>query len=44
MVRINLLPEQEPKEWILLERILWAVGFSLPFAIILWAKLVVNSK
>jgi hypothetical protein len=44
MVRINLLPEQDPKNWILLEKILWVTGFSLPFAIILWAKLVVNSK
>jgi len=44
MVRINLLPEQDPKNWILLEKVIWVAGFSLPFAIILWAKLVVNSK
>ncbi len=44
MVRINLLPEQDPKKWILLEKFLWVAGFSLPFAIIIWAKLVVNSK
>jgi hypothetical protein len=44
MVRINLLPEQEPKNWILLEKIIWVVGLALPFAIILWARLGVNSK
>jgi hypothetical protein len=44
MVRINLRPEQERKDWILLEKVLWAIGFSLPFAIILWAKMAVNSK
>jgi hypothetical protein len=44
MVRINLLPEQDPKNLILLEKIIWVVGFALPFAIILWARLAVNSK
>ncbi len=44
MVRINPLPEQVPNGWILLEKILWITGFSLLFAIILWAKLAVNSK
>jgi hypothetical protein len=44
MVRINLRPGQEPKDLILLEKIIWAIGFSLPFAIILWAKLLANSK
>ncbi len=44
MVGINLLPEQDPNNWILLEKVLWVAGFSFSFAIILWAKLVVNSK
>jgi hypothetical protein len=44
MVRINLRPEQEPKNWILLEKVLWVAAFSLPFAMVLWAKLVANSK
>jgi len=44
MVRINLRPEQEPKDLVLLEKILWITGFSLPFAIILWAKMAMNSK
>jgi hypothetical protein len=44
MVRINLRPEQDPKNWILVEKVLWVAGFSLPFAIILWAKLGMNSK
>jgi hypothetical protein len=30
MVRINLLPEQDPKNWILLEKIIWVVGLALP--------------
>jgi hypothetical protein len=44
MIKINLRPDQETNDWILLEKILWITGFSLPFAIILWAKLVFNSK
>ena len=44
MVRIDLLPEQDPKDWILLEKILWVAGFSLPFAIILWAKLALTKE
>jgi hypothetical protein len=35
MVRINPLPEQVPNGRILLEKILWIIGFSLLFAIIL---------
>jgi hypothetical protein len=44
MVKINLLPGEDPKNWILIEKFLWMVGFALPFAIILWARLGVNSK
>jgi hypothetical protein len=44
MIKINLRPDQEANEWILLEKILWVTGFSLPFGIILWAKLLANSK
>ena len=44
MVRINLLPYKEPRNLILLEKILWVILFSLPIAMILWAKLVANSK
>jgi hypothetical protein len=45
MVKINLLPEKPEVEiWQNLEKVLWVLGFSLPFAIILWAKLAVHSK
>jgi hypothetical protein len=45
MVKINLLPER-PEAGILRrsEKALWIFLFSLPFAIFLWAKLVLNSK
>ena len=32
MVRINLLPGHEPKNRFLLEKILWIVVFTFPFA------------
>ena len=44
MVRINVLPYKEPRNLILLEKILCVILFSLPIAMILWAKLVANSK
>ena len=44
MISINLLPYKEPRNLILLEKILWVLLFSLPIVMILWAKLVVNSK
>jgi hypothetical protein len=45
MVRINLLPERpEPIIWRNLEKTLWILWFSMPFAIFLWARLVVHSK
>jgi hypothetical protein len=45
MVRINLLPERPEAEICRkLEKALWVFGFSLPFAIMLWAKLTVHSK
>ncbi len=40
MIRINLLPERpEPEIFRKLEKVLWILWFSLPFAIYLWAKL-----
>jgi hypothetical protein len=45
MVRINLLPERpEAVIWRGLEKALWIFWFSLPLAIFLWARLVVNSR
>jgi hypothetical protein len=44
MVRINLLPYKEPRNLILFEKILCVILFSLPFAMILWGKLLFNSK
>jgi hypothetical protein len=45
MVTINLLPEGlKAAIWRKLERAVWIFWFLLPFAIFLWAKLMVNSK
>ncbi len=45
MVKINLLPERPGAAiWRKLEKAVWIFWFLLPFAIILWAKPVVNSK
>jgi len=45
MVRVNLLPERPEAEiWRKLEKALWVFVFSLPFAIMLWAKLAGHSK
>ena len=45
MIRINFLPERlEAEIWRKLEKALWVFVFSLPFAIMLWAKLAVHSK
>jgi hypothetical protein len=43
--RINLLPERpEAAIWRNLEKALWIFWFSLPFALFLWGKFVMNSK
>ncbi len=45
MVKVNLLPErQEAAIWRRLEKAVWIFWFSMPLAIFLWARLVVNSK
>jgi hypothetical protein len=45
MVRINLLPEGPGAEiWRKLEKVVWISWFLLPFAILLWAKLALDSK
>jgi hypothetical protein len=45
MVKVNLLPErQEAAIWRKMEKALWILWFSLPFTILLWAKLDMNSK
>jgi hypothetical protein len=39
MIRINVLPPKpEPAIYRKAEKTLWIVWFSLPFAIVLWAK------
>ena len=45
MVKVNLLPERLGAEiWRTLEQAAWIIWFSLPFAVLLWAKLAMNSK
>jgi hypothetical protein len=45
VVKINLLPERpEAAIWRRMEKVLWILWFSLPLAIILWARLTVNAR